>query len=128
MADRARGATISGANPIPRNARGRSGSGVNRRATDRPVRAGRPILLARAIARDARMKGADGDARDRREDMDGRPVVRIAVRSGSGQTSARVRANKNPLADCAAAGVANPREGDFVDDHIMQVICPTCQI
>jgi len=75
------------------------------------------------------MKGVDGDARDRREDMDGRPVVRFAVRSEmSGRIEVRRRANKNPLADYPAAGVASPCEGDFVDDHIMQVICPTCQI
>jgi hypothetical protein len=51
-------AIISGANPIPRNARDRSGCGDNCRATDRPVRADRPISIERATSgRDARVKG-----------------------------------------------------------------------
>jgi hypothetical protein len=47
----------------------------------------------------------------------GRPVVRIAVRSGMCES------NKNPqrMSGCGL-------RSDLSDDHIMRVICPTCQI
>ena len=38
------------------------------------------------------------------------------------------RANKSPQAGGPVAGFALQPEGDFVDDPIMRVICPTCQI
>jgi len=74
-ADRAPGAIVSGANPIPRHARDRSGSGDIGRATDQPVRADRPILIERARYRTQRSDaGVDGDARDRRKAAVGVPL------------------------------------------------------
>jgi hypothetical protein len=54
----------------------------------------------------------------------------VAFRSsGSKITGSMSRpANKSPQAGGPVAGVVLQPEGDFVDDPIMRVICPTCQI
>jgi hypothetical protein len=128
-ADRAPGAIVSGANPIPRHARDRSGSGDIGRATDQPVRADRPILIERARYRTQRSDaGVDGNARDRRKAAVGVPLCGSPSdqeclgeqQPVSGQRKART-------ADDPAAGWLY-RNCDIVDDDIMQVICPTCQI